>query len=143
MKNVVDVAPLFFLPFSTMPLSQLVSISGSAGRTRISVISLPKFNFLSSLTHYIFSCNFSNTVAEIQFLSSFFQITLNSTYNNNKLRFLQFLAERLENISATLRIPLKLKIVMATNLIVGFLFWSCLLFNFLFSYKMVFNKGQI
>ena len=48
-----------------------------------------------------------------------------------------------ENISATLRIPLKLKIVMATNLIVGFLFWSCLLFNFLFSYKMVFNKGQI
>ena len=82
----------FFLPFSAMSLPQLVSISG---RTRNSVISLPKFNFLSLLTHCTFSCNFGNTVAEIQSLSSFFQITLNSTYKNNKLPFLQFLAKRL------------------------------------------------
>ena len=98
----------FFLPFSTMPLPQLVSISstpphfghfmsrlGSTSRTRISVISLPKFNFLSPLTHCTFSCNFSNTIAKIQSLFSFCQITLNSAYNNNKFYFLQFLAKRL------------------------------------------------
>ena len=87
----------FFLPFSAMPLPQLVSISGNAGRTRISIISLPKFNSLSPLTLCIFSCNFDNTVTEIQSLSSLCQITLNSIYNNNKLRFLQFLAKRLKN----------------------------------------------
>ena len=100
----------FFPSILTMSLSQLVSISGtppsmhfghftgrlgSTGRTRISIISLPKFNFLSPLIHCTFSCNFSNTFAEIQFLSSFCQITLNSTYNNNKLHFLQFLSKRL------------------------------------------------
>ena len=116
MKNVVDVISFFFLPsifsnlvatiffllFSTMLLPQLVSISSnppsmhfghftsrlsSTGRTRISVISLSKFSFLSPLTHCTFSCNLGNTVVEIQSLSSFCQITLNSTYNNNKLRF--------------------------------------------------------
>ena len=100
----------FFFFFWAMSLSQLVSISGtppsmhfghftgrlgSTGRTRISVISLLKFNFLSPLIHCTFSCNFSNTVAEIQSLSSFCQITLNGTYNNNKLHFLQILSKRL------------------------------------------------
>ena len=93
----------FFHPLSAMTLPQLVSISSNASKTtRISVISLPKFNFLSSLTHCTFSCNFGNTVAEIQSLSSFCQITLNSTYNNNKLHFLQFLAKRLRFSSLTI-----------------------------------------
>ena len=125
MKNVVDVTSFFFLsifssliatkkknflPFSAIPLPQLVSISGtpssmhfghftgrlgSTGKTRISVISLPKFNFLSPLTHGTSSYNFGNTIVEIQSLSSFYQITLSNTYNNNKLRFLPFLAKRL------------------------------------------------
>ena len=73
-------------------------------RTRISVISLLKFNFHSPLTHGTFSCNFSNTVAEIQSLSSFCQITLNSTYNNNKLHFLQFLAKRLFTLSIIINV---------------------------------------
>ena len=64
------------------------------GRTRISVISLPKFNFLSLLTHGTFSCNFENTVVEIQSLSSFFQITLNNTYNSNKLRFFAIFSQK-------------------------------------------------
>ena len=99
----------FFLPFSTMPLPQVVSISstppsmhfghftgrlGSMGRTRISVISLPKFNFLSPLTHCTFSCNFGNIVTEIQSLSLFCQITLNSTYNNNKLHFFAIFSQK-------------------------------------------------
>ena len=65
------------------------------GRTRISTISLPKFNFLPPLTHCTFSCNFSNIVTEIQYLFSFCQITLNNTYNTNKLPFLQYLSKRL------------------------------------------------
>ena len=81
----------FFLPFSAMPLPQLVSISG---RTRISVISLLKFNFLYPLTYCTFSCNFGNTIAEIQSLSSFCQITLNSTYNNNKLHFFAIFSQK-------------------------------------------------
>ena len=79
------------------PLACILGTSrlSSTGKTRISVISLPKFNFLSPLTHCTFSCNFGNTVAEIQSLSSFCQITLNSTYNTNKLHFLQYLTKRL------------------------------------------------
>ena len=103
-----------------MPLPQLVSISGtpssthfghftgklgSTGRTRISVISLPKFNFLSPLTHGTSSYNFGNTIAEIQFLSSFYQITLNNTYNNNKLCFLPFLAKRLLKLQSISLLP--------------------------------------
>ena len=83
-----------FLLFSATWLPQFIHWQ-SLGKTIISVISLPKFNFLSSLTHCTFSCNFGNTVTEIQSLSLFCQITLNSTYNNNKLYFLQFLAKRL------------------------------------------------
>ena len=124
MKNVVDVASFFFpsiysnlvttffffshfrqchchnwFPFwapPSMHFGHFTGRLGNTGRTRILVILLPKFNFLSPLTHCTFSCNFGNTVAEIQSLFSFCQITLNSTYNNNKLRFLQFLAKRLE-----------------------------------------------
>ena len=96
----------FFLLFSVMPLPQLVSISGTPpsmhfghftgrlgniDRTRISVISLPKFNFLSPLTYVLFP----SISATVQSLSLFCQITLNSTYNNNKLHFLQFLPKRL------------------------------------------------
>ena len=110
----------FFLPLSAMPLPQLVSISGTpssmhfghftgrlgnTGRTRISVISLPKFNFLSPLTHGTSSCNFGNTIAEIQSFSSFYQITLNSTYNNNKLHFLPFLAKRLLKLQSISLLP--------------------------------------
>ena len=108
MKNVVHVGFFFLhfrqlschnsfffsLPFSAMPLLQLVSISVSIGRTRISIISLPKFNFLSPLTHCTFSCNFGNTVVEIQSLSSFFQITLNNTYNSNKLHFFAIFSQK-------------------------------------------------
>ena len=97
-----------------MPLPQLVSILGtppsmhfghftgrlgSTCRTRISVISLLKFNFLSPLTHCTFSCNFDNTVAEIQSLSLFCQISLNNTYNNNKLRFFAIFSEKIPLLS--------------------------------------------
>ena len=82
--------------FGHSPQHALGALHGqSLGRTRILVISLQKFNFLSPLTHCTFSCNFGNTVAEIQSLSSFCQITLNNTYNTNKLHFLQYLAKRL------------------------------------------------
>ena len=80
-----------WFPFWVLPLACILGTS----RTRILVISLPKFNFLSSLTHCTFSCSFSNTVAEFQPLSLFCQITWNNTYNTNKLHFLQFLAKRL------------------------------------------------
>ena len=62
--------------------------------TEIHFFSFPitSLNFLFSHT---FSYNFCNDIAEIQYLSSFCQITLNSAYNNNKLRFLQYLAKRL------------------------------------------------
>ena len=120
MKNVVDIAsfffPLhfwqlschnfFFPPFSVILLPQLVSILGTPpsmhfghftgklgniSRTRISVISLPKFNFLSPLTYVLFLA----ISTMIQSLSLFCQITLNRTYNNNKHHFLLFLAKRL------------------------------------------------
>ena len=54
--------------------------------TEIHFFSLPitSLNFLFSHT---FSYNFCNDIAEIQYLSSFCQITLNSAYNNNKLCF--------------------------------------------------------
>ena len=84
-----------FLLFSATWLPQFIHWQ-SLGKTIISVISLPKFNFLSSLTHCTFSCNFGNTVAEIQFLSSFCLITLINIYNTNKLRFLQYLTKRLQ-----------------------------------------------
>ena len=101
-SNLVATIHIFSLLIPTISvtwLPQLFSLSGtpsSLGTTRISVISVPKFNFLSPLTHCTFSCNFGNIVAEIQSLSSFSQITLNSTYNTNKLLFLQYLAKRLE-----------------------------------------------
>ena len=123
MKNVVDVASFFFFhfrqlschnsffffshfrqchchnwfPFRVLPLACILGTSrlGGTSKTRISIISLPKFNFLSPLTHCTFSCNFGNIVAKIQSLSSFCQITLNNTYNTNKLCFLQFLAKKL------------------------------------------------
>ena len=101
-SNLVATIHIFSLLIPTISvtwLPQLFSLSGtppSLGTTRISVISVPKFNFLSPLTHCTFSCNFGNTIAEIQSLFSFSQITLNSTYNTNKLRFLQYLAKRLE-----------------------------------------------
>ena len=122
MKNVVDVASFFFFPsifgnlVATIPFfflgNVIVTISfhfrhspsmhfghftgrlGSTGRTRISVISLPKFNFLSPLIHCTFSCNFGNIVTEVQSLSSFCQITLNSTYNNNKLPFFTIFSQK-------------------------------------------------
>ena len=109
-----SIASKFFSPILAMTLSQLVSFSGTPpsvhfghftgrrlhfmGKIRILVISLPKFNFFSlpitSLTFllcHFFSYNFSNGVAEIQSFSLFFKINLNSTYNTNKLRFLQFI----------------------------------------------------
>ena len=101
-SNLVATIHIFSLLIPTISvtwLPQLFSLSGtppSLGTTRISVISVPKFNFLSPLTHCTFSCNFGNTIAEIQSLFSFSQITLNSSYNTNKLRFLQYLAKRLE-----------------------------------------------
>ena len=109
----------FFLPLLAMPLPQLVSISstppsmhfghftgrlGSTSRTRILVISLPKFNFFSPLTHCTFSCNLGKNIAEIQSLSSFYQITLNNIYNNNKLPFLQFLAKKNSVVESCCRI---------------------------------------
>ena len=83
-----------WFPFRSVPLAYILGTSQAGlavqGRTRISVISLPKFNFLSPLTHCTFSCNFGNIIVEIHSLSSFCQITLNSTYNNNKLFFFFF-----------------------------------------------------
>ena len=113
-KNIMDIA-FFFLYFRQLGchnsyflsphpynFSNLVATivfsfghGQSLGRTRISVFSLLKFNFLSPMTNRTFSCNFSNIVAKIQFLFSFFQIILNSTHDTNKLRFLQYLAKRL------------------------------------------------
>ena len=98
-----------WFPFQALSLACILGTSRASlhfTKTGISIISLPIFNFfslpitsLAFLLSHIFSYNFNNSVAKIQFLSSFYQITLNSTYNNNKLHFLQFLAKRLLFVS--------------------------------------------
>ena len=58
--------------------------------TEIQFFLPPPSHYLSllSLSH-TFYCNFSNTIAEIHSLFSFFQIALNNTYITNKLNFSQ------------------------------------------------------
>ena len=65
---------------------------------RNSIFSPSSITSLIFTLSHTFSCNFGNTVAEIHSLSSFFQITLNSTYITNKLNFLQYSAIRLVNL---------------------------------------------
>ena len=113
--------PLFFFPFSAMPLSQLLKknkiiplfrqwhcrhclflfilkalhtqahsdTQDSVGKlgSGISAMPLPKFkDFLSPpflILSPAFWLNFGNAIAEIQSLSSIFQLFLNSSYNTN------------------------------------------------------------
>ena len=97
-NNLVATIHIFLSPrpynFGNLVATIVLFRPPSLGRTRISIISLSKFNFLSPLTHCTFSCNFNNTITEIQFFSSFYQITLNSTYDTDKLHFLSCLAKK-------------------------------------------------
>ena len=81
--------------FRTLPLACTWGTSwAELGQDKNFSNLITEIQFSPPLDTFYFSCNFDNIVVEIQTLSSFCQITLNSTYNNNKLRFLQFLAKR-------------------------------------------------
>ena len=105
---------LFFLPFLATWLPQLVNhldtpLSMHWGTSRAELGQDKNFgNFISKIHFFLppyhithissllyFSYNFGNTIAKIQSLFSFCWITLNNAYNNNKLRFLHYLAKRL------------------------------------------------